>query len=164
MNFQTCSTSRPKSAGSNVTEIDTIKKNPTDHLQIFTEGIKLMPEKAPMSKNDRALWRRFGVIQVLDWGGGGGGVFRHLPSHWRVNLVWLFRPRRACCVVAMQAAPTWPWRWLVRLGYFRCQYQRRVFYYISVNVGICKSTLVGRHWYHYMHCVLPSGWKPCPLK
>ena len=49
MNFQTFSTFRPKSERSDVTEIDTIKKK-TEHLEIFTEGIKLMPEKLRMSK------------------------------------------------------------------------------------------------------------------
>ena len=67
----------------------------------------------------------------------------------------------------MQAAPTLPWRWFMRLGYCRCQHQRswhrtRLFYYISVNVGRCKSTLVGRQ--VDMHYPRLSGCKPCPLK
>ena len=50
MNFQTFITSRPKSACSNVTEVDTILKIMADHIQIFTEGIKFIPKKVSMSK------------------------------------------------------------------------------------------------------------------
>ena len=123
-----------------------LKKCLTDHLQTSTEGIKLMPEKVPISKT-AALCNA--VLELFNILGRGGS---HLPSHWRFNLVWLFRRHRARCVVAMKAAPTWPWRWVMRLGYFRCQYQRRVFIYVSVNVGRCKSILVGRRRCHYMHC------------
>ena len=80
MNFQTFSTFRPKSACSDVTEIDTIKK-PTDHLQIFTEGIILMTEKvSTYVKNDGALQRRFGIIQNLRQRRGAGRFLSHPQS------------------------------------------------------------------------------------
>ena len=80
INLQTFNTFRPKSACSDVTEIDTIKKT-TDHPQIFTEGIKLMPWKV---KNGGDLRLRFGVIQDLRQSvcvGRGRFFKRHLPSH-----------------------------------------------------------------------------------
>ena len=90
MNFQTFGTFRPKSVCSDRlvcsdTEIDTIKKNPTDHLQIFTEDIKVMPENIPVSKTTALRDAVLELFKILDR--GVGGVFRHLPSHWRVNLV-----------------------------------------------------------------------------
>ena len=36
---------RPPFAFSDVTNIDIAKKNPTDHVQIYTECVKLMSEK-----------------------------------------------------------------------------------------------------------------------
>ena len=72
MNFQTFSTFRPISACSDVTEIGTIKKNPTDHLQTSTEGIKLLTEKVLMSKMTSLCKAVLELFKIL---GRWGGVF-----------------------------------------------------------------------------------------
>ena len=81
-NFQTLSTFWPESACTGITKIDIIKKNPTDHLDIFTEGLKLMSEKV-CKKNGGTLRRRFVIIQDIRQ---GGGVF--IPSPVIGGLTW----------------------------------------------------------------------------
>ena len=56
---------------SDVTEIDTIKKNPTDRLQIVTEGINLMPERVPMPKKAAFCATVLELFSIMDRGGGG---------------------------------------------------------------------------------------------
>ena len=85
MNFQTFSTFRPISTCSDVTEIGTIKNNPTDHLQTSTEGIKLLPEKVLMSKMTSLCNAVGELFKIL--GKGGGVFFISFPSHWQLNLV-----------------------------------------------------------------------------
>ena len=86
MNFQTFNTG-PRLACSDVTEIDTIQERTKtiDQLQIFTECIRLMPEKVPMPKTAALCAAVLELFNILDRGGGAFLVTS--PVIGGVNLV-----------------------------------------------------------------------------
>ena len=72
MNFQTFSTFRPKSACSDLTEIDTIQNISDWSPSNFHRKYQIDAREGAYDKNDGALQRCFGVIQDLRQRGGGG--------------------------------------------------------------------------------------------
>ena len=159
MNFQTSNT-WPRLSCSDVTEIDTIQEKKTiDQLQIFTKCIRLMAEKVPMPKTAALCAAVLELFKILD----RGGRFSTHPQSL-AGLTWsdYFDLAEGAALLPCKPRPLglgddW-WGW----DTFNVNTNGG--HSISVSVGRYKSTLVGRHRYHYMHYVRLSGYNPCPLK